>query len=956
MAGVLQLVNNLIIKTKLSGNLLHFRTLQPIYAAIEVSNERLALQLCAKALKRQPNDPLVLALKALALVLSKSSSSATAQEVSQLVRQIRIVNDGAALSDPDMITLLSWILSAIGYSAETPALLAEAVQKHPNNEHIVSEAFLQNVRSNNFANAQQLGIRLQRDFRQQPQYLWWSVLATLLLVRHGQDSVTNKSLVLSLAERQISSKYAKEQKDQNLERNGTTEINHRSLDDSGSQYENSHEFFVVTSLLEAQAEEEDRMQQENAQDIAPKAVIRNLPSLPKQALSARQALLAHFASTEGEKWCKGSLEMEIRRRQAELRWGSSENETWDKACKRMSQQLKTGDTNWHTMLFLVRCAFARADAGAAHATQQSTIDSAVLIANARELFEELSRTSSKAKTERGFPLALLEIARETRKRKWQESDSMKDLVRRYCDQFSTKSCCFDDLKPYIEALATEESREFVKSISVEEDGDNSLHKAARAINAAKFQRVFSNNLSAEQESDAMTQLLQSYFAALPLGKLLPQTELQPADDFAVLAAESCVSAFHVSKDRSWLERAIAILGFVVSKSKYRYQARILLINIARLLGAPSLAITHFRALNLKSIQLDTLSHLVLTRAATFGVVDHAKGDSGLLAIAASAARFHEIGSNEATEMVVRALHLNTYSKVDDFVGFTDRLRRSLSHQLASMETLRLQVVRNALDDAALGSAESYLEQMRANWHERVSDNRDFKTLPNFQPRNSADIWEQSTLGPRTGTEWLRTFVVIYSNFLSGTTTNNESDLLGANEITSAEASLLQLSRHARAAFEASADNAEGQEKVLAYFKDQAIELASMLEDDMRLPWEIIHIVQMAFEGYCLLEIGIDVASARLAATKAPDYAKRTKQLRALRITARDEMKAIGAKVTNFGKKVGKERNKTVGNMSWLQSFPALNEDYLTNVAHTLVESRRTMAEGLGSAIHRKCSR
>ncbi|KAM0792440.1 hypothetical protein ACM66B_005117 [Microbotryomycetes sp. NB124-2] len=959
MSGILHLVNNLIIKTKLSGNLLQFRTLQPIYTALEVSNDRLALQLCAKALKQRPNDHLVLVLKALALVLSKSSSSASAQEVTQLVRQVRTVNDGAALSDPDMITLLSWILSAIGNSVETPALLAEAVQKHPNNEQIVSEAFLQYIRSNDFKNAQQLGMRLQRDFRQQPQYVWWSVLAALLLVRYGQDPKTN-SLVLALAERQVSAKYAREQED-TLQKNAPG-AEGASGCDTGSptsrvKYENSNEFFVVTSLLVLQAEEEDKMQGEGERDKV-KAAERNLPSLPSppQALTARQAVLHHFASEEGGRWCKGSLELEIRRRQAELRWGSADDDTWEKACARMSQQLKDGDTNWHTMLYLIRCAFAQADGGAAKPPAQPSEKGAAFLEDARQLFVDLADTSPKAKTERGFPLALLEIARETRRRKWREPDSMLDLCCLYYDRFSTKSCCFDDLKPYLEALSDADRAELVKAVAVQEKGD-SFHDAARAINSAKVERTFGISSGSEREGERIAQYLEQYFAALPLGKGLPQTELQPADDFAILAAEGCVSEFHITKERSWLERAVAILECVLLKSKYRYQARILLINIVRLLGAPSLAISHFRALNLKSIQLDTLSHLVLARAATFGVVDHARNDVGLLAVATNAARFHEIGCNEATEMVVRSLHLDTYSKVTDFVEFTDRLRRSLGHQLASMETLRLQVVRNAFDDVAKQSAESYFEQMLANWNERASDNRDFKTLPNFQPQGSADIWEQTLLGSgHTGTEWLRTFVVIYSNFLSAKPAEVEDGSLGANEITAAEASLLQLSKHARAAYEAPADDAEASEAVLSYFKEQVSELTSVLEDESRLPWEVLHVAQIAFEGYCLLEIGVDAASVRLSSTKAPDHAKRTKQLRALRIAARDETKTIGAKLTNYGKKVGKERNKTVGNLSWLSKFPILNEDYLTNVAHSLVESRRAMAEGLGSAIHRKCSK
>ena len=38
-----------------------------------------------------------------------------------------------------------------------------------------------------------------------------------------------------------------------------------------------------------------------------------------------------------------------------------------------------------------------------------------------------------------------------------------------------------------------------------------------------------------------------------------------------------------------------------------------------MIGAPSLALEHYRALNLKQVQTDTLSYLVLSRAATFSL-------------------------------------------------------------------------------------------------------------------------------------------------------------------------------------------------------------------------------------------------------------------------------------------------------------------------------------------------
>lgn len=112
-------------------------------------------------------------------------------------------------------------------------------------------------------------------------------------------------------------------------------------------------------------------------------------------------------------------------------------------------------------------------------------------------------------------------------------------------------------------------------------------------------------------------------------------------------------------DRSYLERVLVILEYSLQRSKHKYQIRILAINILRLLGASSAAIAHFRVLNPKAIQNDTLSHLVLNRAATFSVTQ----DAAVLEEAVSASKWYKTGEHEAAEMAVRVFSYHNYSKV-----------------------------------------------------------------------------------------------------------------------------------------------------------------------------------------------------------------------------------------------------------------------------------------------------
>ncbi len=73
----------------------------------------------------------------------------------------------------------------------------------------------------------------------------------------------------------------------------------------------------------------------------------------------------------------------------------------------------------------------------------------------------------------------------------------------------------------------------------------------RVINGSKVARYLAPVTDAAGESSAAAAYLARYFEALPIGKGLPATELQPADDFALLACQALVAAWdHSSKPSS----------------------------------------------------------------------------------------------------------------------------------------------------------------------------------------------------------------------------------------------------------------------------------------------------------------------------------------------------------------------------------------------------------------------
>ena len=108
----------------------------------------------------------------------------------------------------------------------------------------------------------------------------------------------------------------------------------------------------------------------------------------------------------------------------------------------------------------------------------------------------------------------------------------------------------------------------------------------RSINAHKLLRygLSATQLTVDQEGVRASDLLHEYFDALPLGRNLPDLELQPSDDLVILAAQVYVHMFALDNAVAHLHNAVVILEYASRKSPQSYQIHLELVRIYRLLG------------------------------------------------------------------------------------------------------------------------------------------------------------------------------------------------------------------------------------------------------------------------------------------------------------------------------------------------------------------------------------
>ncbi|THU87266.1 hypothetical protein K435DRAFT_782074 [Dendrothele bispora CBS 962.96] len=412
-----------------------------------------------------------------------------------------------------------------------------------------------------------------------------------------------------------------------------------------------------------------------------------------------------------------------------------------------------GDRNWLEFVSLLDGTFSHLQGSNENAKEEC----AKHIVHTQEVLDKI--VENDGKKDRSGLLALVEL--ETRARKHDlstDTDRLINLMQQYFETFGDKSCCFEDLKPYtlLQGDERESWSSFLENVASDVSSVNNLQ---RVINSYKLLRysLEPSEITLEAEEDRAVLYMQQYFKALPLGNALPTTELQPADDLAILAGAVTVNMWKVSGDQQYLCRAAIILEYALSQSKQSFQMRLMLVRIYRLLGAPSLALEHYRSMRIKQIQNDTLSHFLFSRTSAFSL--GSTGDLTLSTECIEASQVYLTNSQETSDFVIRAFTAEKYSQIPEFIAFEDRLDNSLQRDMTKMEHLRMRIAHEVISSDII---DMELIELKFIFDRQHHDNRDFDILPNYQPHSIDSLNKQTLLFDKAdGKGWLWTFLKMY---------------------------------------------------------------------------------------------------------------------------------------------------------------------------------------------------
>ncbi|KAN0064894.1 mitochondrial distribution and morphology [Thecaphora frezii] len=784
------------------------RACAPIYNAIDTGNSALAIKHADKVLASQPNMSLASALKTIALI--RTGKKAEASKIcDELVKR-----DLTRSGDEAAIHPLTWSLSRLGRGSDEVALLEKACKAQPTNEDLARQAVFAMIKHKHYQKAQQTSLKMHKSFdsarkdrKLRWQYFWWSIQSYILLSRHKSEP--GAALALPLCERMI----------------------------------DNHE---KTQPLDENAEEELSLR---------------LMVLLKQGKKADAFKLLSNPGSPGDKICQQSLSLEFQRREL-----AEELNEWPFVRDEARVKLEAGSRNWAHMVAFIR---ASAKNGASAMEQ------------AKEFVDSLASSQTGSK-DRSTRLAQLELERAdpAASSAVESSARTSHLIASYFETFGTKPCCYEDLLPYLALLSSAEREELGskldglrKQLPVKDEKDLRWN-----INIAKLQRSMlpKDQITLQNELETAAERLREYLQGLEIGKSLPDTEMQPADDLALLGSQSLVSAYSLSPEHSigLLQQVVAVLEFACGKSKKGYQLRMLLIRCYLILGCFDRASIHYNLVGIKAIQNDTLSHLISDRASSFtacaspSAAEAKSAKSGprpLVSKAIAAAEeIYSENQRSTPEMVVKCFEHGTFSRVEEFVDFGEAIDRSIQRQLLRVESARTK--RLGLASSAVSESDrqrlnqeiaALMEAVKRDLTLACHDQRDFAILPNFQPLDTPSIMEQTALGPRTRSGYLKCM----HQLIDATVTIEMSEDDHA-ELTGSEREMLDLvSRHR------SGGDALLVDRFFEEQKTRVSALVASLQYGQARPFDLLHTISTTLETYAL------VFTSGSAKSSTRDFAK-----------------------------------------------------------------------------------
>jgi hypothetical protein len=184
--------------------------------------------------------------------------------------------------------------------------------------------------------------------------------------------------------------------------------------------------------------------------------------------------------------------------------------------------------------------------------------------------------------------------------------------------------------------------------------------------------------------DLATEFMHVYFRSRPLSASLDSRERGHADNLPLMGAQlllpraqpdwfACGGASVTAWPVPALLQATLMLRLALDTAPHNFQLMLALLHCLEALGAGSMALELYKRCDIKQIQHETLSYVVLPALSQLGASDAA--DEALAAVR----RFEQQGLSELPEQLLLAFRKSNYPQALEFVAFERSVRHSWWH-------------------------------------------------------------------------------------------------------------------------------------------------------------------------------------------------------------------------------------------------------------------------------------
>ena len=309
-----------------------------------------------------------------------------------------------------------------------------------------------------------------------------------------------------------------------------------------------------------------------------------------------------------------------------------------------------------------------------------------------------------------------------------EDPSLPDHLSAYFSKFGHKDSCFSYLQPYLHPFTP-----FAKTITtfIESQQTKELaneEQLAILLTAYKLNEHFFQHSNPSSLNVFPSEYLRQYGASKQICQ-------RPLGDFIILAV-LCIFRTNAQEQVTSEQLANAEAPLLVLPYEHLMDCTLLIlaglrdddlnfilklfaIFLLRDLGAVSFALSLYNSLNVKFIQLDILSYVILDWIPLLGFKEKVfRAQKGLFSL-------YDSNDNETPELLAEAYKHGSFSQVPEFIDLHLQLRYSIQRKICEITTSQLE----CLQLASKSNIEQFFVSLRLpTIFKTIIDNRSFLDL------------------------------------------------------------------------------------------------------------------------------------------------------------------------------------------------------------------------------------